>query len=396
MVNKGTLTSSRASTLQAIDDRVLAYVHRVPPGLYTESGRDRSTYSVLFRAHLLHALGTESAEIRRMVGDLAVGQAPDGFLEVSEPVAGDVHDATYLRLHKSALFFQLADAYNVDVRVPDVERVFPVARLRAYLGGLDWRNIWLHSNILLGLASAVEFSVRRDGTDLYRDVLVDFVLGHAPRYGFWGEAQGASRLNAMAGTFHLVPMLIQAGRPIPQPDGLARAVLSLQTESGFFCAPSGYSCIEYDAAYLLWASRPSVDREVATQIVRSAERLFDAMVRLQNSDGGFPEMGRPAGMGSALASSLSSWRRHGDPATLFWHLKKVARLYLQPKRPFLNNSTVVCAALPYESNLFSSWLRYLTCCLAADLAGIRPFDIDRACRIVGLNYGGRPSREAPA
>jgi hypothetical protein len=393
--NRERRLSARLSTLQEIDDRVLAYVNRVPSGQYTENSPAQSAYSTLFGAHLLHALRSQPAEVRTMTCKVALEQGPDGFLEVSEPVSGGVHDATYLRLHKSALFFQLADLYNVDVCVPDVERLFPVVRLRRYLDELDWNNIWLHSNTLLGIASAADFSARRGASGSHRDVIVEFLLSRAPRHGFWGEEHGASRLNAMAGTFHLVPMLIQAERPIPSPDVLARAVLSLQTGSGFFCAPSGYSCIEYDAAYLLWALRPSVDAEIAAPIANSATCLFDAMVSLQNADGGFPEMGRPAGVGAALASSLSSWKTHRDFGTLEWHLKKIARLYLQPSRPFLNNSTVACASRPYESNIFSTWLRYLTCSLAADLAGIRRFDTERACRVVGLNYGRLPGRDAP-
>ena len=382
-------SSLEAGRLDAMEQRLCAYLHRLPPGAYKHGTAITSEYGSLFRAHLLHALGAEPDAVRGALNALVPGQASDGFLEISEPVAGGTHDTTYLRFHKSALFFQLADLYDIDVRMPDIDAVFPRERFRSYLTGLDWRNVWLHSNVLLGIATAAHFTARRGGATDLLQMIGEFLIEKRDASGLWGERRGASRLNAMAGTFHLMPILHAAGYQPPAPSATVEAVLSLQSAAGLFCEPSGYSCIEYDAGYLMWAMFPSIGSALRDKVDEAARHLFAAVVDLQNEDGGFPEMGWPRGVMASVAGIADSWSRHHDLGTAVWHLKKIARLYLTPGRPFLNNSTTVCASLPCESNVFSSWLRYLTACVAADVAGIRSFDTSRTCRIVGLNYGGR-------
>lgn len=369
-------------TIAAAEGRLLDYARRMPPGAYRETDTTRAQYNELFSAHLLHALGADRDAVTGIVRGLARTQEADGFLPASESVAGSAHDATYLRLHKSALFFQLAHEYAVDVAPPDLARVMPLDRLEGLLASLDWRNIWLHSNVLLGVATAADFLRARGRALPHLETMAGVLASTQDASGLWGETRGASRLNAMAGSFHLVPILQAAGRPVPRADAMRDTVLSLQTPRGFFCGPTGYSCIEYDAAYLLHAAGPA-DRARA-----AGQRLAAAMLAIQQPDGGFPEMGRPSGVAAAVADAVVPVMRHRDPATLLWNLKKIARVYVDGRRPFLNNSVAECAALPHESNVFSSWFRFLTLRLAADLAGIVPFDRARACGLAGLNYRG--------
>ena len=371
--------------------RAIAYARAVPAGAYTRDSGSRAQYNVLYGCHLRHALGIDADWIRAQMRDLAATQLDNGFLPATETAVGSQHNPDYLRLHKSALFFQLAEEYGLDVRPPDLGALFSTAWLKEYLAQIDWRNIWLHSNILLGIATCADFSRRRGKGEAYLEPMADFLAANVPPHGLWGWDRGASLLNAMAGTFHLVPILQSISRPVPFPAELAKRVLSLQTPDGFFCGPTGYSCIEYDAAYLLDAVYVALGSAGQAGMRRAAERLAAGLRTLQNPDGGFPEVGRPACLGRSLGSVALPALRHRDAGTAWWSLKKVVRLQVMRPQPFLNNSVRECQAAVHESNLFSTWFRLLALHLAAGIAGGPAQAGLYSCRVVGLNYAPKPS-----
>ena len=339
-------------TIASAERRLAAFARRVPRGAYRPGDTSYAQYNELYAAHLLHALGEDADTVTAIIDALSRTQEADGFLPATETVAGTAHDAVYLRLHKSALFFQLADAYGREAKAPDLDAIMPASGLRRMLASLDWRNIWLHSNVLLGIATAAAFSISRGRHVPHLSLIADAVATTQDPSGLWGETRGASRINAMAGTFHLVPILQAAGHDVPRRSALGRTVMSLQTPSGFFCGPTGYSCIEYDAAYLLRTARECLPETERQPYATAGRTLLRAMLGIQEPDGGFPEMGRPSGLVRALRDVVVPGVRHRDAATLLWNVKKLARVYLDARRPFLNNSVAECAALPHESNLF--------------------------------------------
>lgn len=371
--------------------RAIAYAREVPAGAYTRDSGIRAQYNVLYGCHLRHALGIDADWIRAQMRDLAATQLDNGFLPATETTVGSQHNPDYLRLHKSALFFQLAEEYGLEVRPPELGAIFSTVWLKNYLAHIDWRNIWLHSNILLGIATCADFSRRRGKAVAYIEPMADFLAAHVPPHGLWGLDRGASLLNAMAGTFHLVPILQSVGRPVPFPAELANRLLSLQTPDGFFCGPTGYSCIEYDAAYLLDVVYVALGSTGLAGLRRAAERLAAGLQTLQNPDGGFPEVGRPAGILRSLGSVALPALRHRDVGTAWWSLKKVVRLQAMRHQPFLNNSVRECQAAVHESNLFSTWFRLLALHLASGIAGGPAEPGLASCRVVGLNYAPKPS-----
>ena len=114
--------------------------------------------------------------------------------------------------------------------------------------------------------------------------------------------------------------------------------------------------------------------------------LLHGLGRIQNRDGGFPEIGAPTSLPRSVWNVAVPWFRHRDLGTLVWNTRKLVRLYGFPGRPFFNNSVMESGAKATESNVFSSWLRYLTIRIAADAGGIRCFDPEAGFRVVGLNY----------
>ena len=368
-----------------------AYLERLDYRGYTIDAKAFSEYNILYYLHLAHSIGKQIDGPFNLLEELAQTQDENGFLAPapSSFVKG-LHDDMYIRLHQSGLFFQLVDLYGFDVRLPKLDRVFPEARLKTYLEYLDYTNIWLHSNVLLGVATASQFCARRGKNDSHRQILIEYLSKTEKDFsGLWGCGAGASLLNSIAGTFHLVPILVNAGIFPSSPIKVASKVLSMQTPEGLFCAPHGYSCIEYDCIYLLkiitdyCQNAPS---DLLNRIRCGAAKAVVGLLNLQNPDGGFPDIGRGQGLMESIINVFVPVLHHRDLPTFGWNMRKLIRLILFRSKPIFNNSVEACAALPHQSNVFSSWFRYLSLRMAAELAGFRSMAGVGTMPLVGLNY----------
>lgn len=367
------------------------YLGRANHEAYTIGSSQLSAYNTLYYLHLAYSIGKELDTAVDLLKDIAQTQDEFGFLTQNPGnyMAG-VHDDTYIRFHKTALFFQLADTYDLDVRLPDLHALFSERMLRDYLSDLDYRNIWFHSNVLLGIATASHLRVRRGEDDIHRQILVEYLTQTEQKFhGLWGYGEGASLLNAMAGTFHLVPILLSVGIVPRFPVELAAKILSMQNPDGLFCGPSGYSCIEYDSIYLLRVIANyahGIPSELCINIKAAATKATIGILGLQNPDGGFPEMGRVSSFMKASLNVFIPALYHRDPATLVWNAKKLIRSSFLKSKPIYNNSIRACGALPHQSNIFSSWLRYLALRMAEELSDSGSMRDVGTMALVGLNY----------
>jgi len=179
--------------LPDIHQALQRYVHRVPIGYYTADSKLHCTYNILYHLHLQHSLGHIEGNIVDQIRSVADTQEQDGFLSFDEQLVDDKHDLLYARLHKSALFFQLADAYHIDIRLPTLEAYFSEQSLKSFLADIDFSRIWFYSNIILGIATASQFCHLRGHRDPYLEIIVEFLQStEQTAQSLWGFGQGAS------------------------------------------------------------------------------------------------------------------------------------------------------------------------------------------------------------
>jgi hypothetical protein len=114
-------------------------------------------------------------------------------------------------------------------------------------------------------------------------------------------------------------------------------------------------------------------------------RLCAGISSLQNADGGFPEMGVRPSITQSMWNVIRPSMEHRDVDTLAWCAKKFIRLHFFPQRPIFNNSAKESGASCNESNVFSSWFRFMTYVLARDVISVES-SASQMCRLVGLNY----------
>ncbi len=255
-----------------------------------------TAYAVL-AFELCDALDTLSAAQRRVAADyLRSFQQPETGLFVHpafRPSEAPVHGAEYVQLQ--------ATMFCVDALAALGEKpAYPLAFLETYLQpealvarleALDWRDAWLQSNIVLFLGFL--FSQEAEAGNTRAEAALQALLNwldatQDPVTGYWGSNRGADLFNAMAATFHQLPITLYWHHPPRSADKLVSNTLAFQEYDSLFVAGGGGgACEDLDALDLL-AKGLRYAPDLADEVHQACARARSALFQLQAPSGGFP------------------------------------------------------------------------------------------------------------
>ena len=104
--------------------------------------------------------------------------------------------------------------------------------------------------------------------------------------------------------------------------------------NGFFSAPDGYACIDYDVVYMIFyclsLHRDSLSSEELNWTKVVVGKLLANLLRLQNADGGFGEYGSGTSLGRATFSVCNTYILNGCFRSFEWNAKKIVRQWVFP------------------------------------------------------------------
>lgn len=137
-----------------------------------------------------------------------------------------------------------------------IEPLLEKKTLYAYVKHYDWSNSWAAGNQVLALATVL-MALR----DWYHVPYIDELLEKAmypaleelqdEQTGYWGTQYGASLLNGMFGTIHVLPIYFAQGWEYQFVERSVDSTLVSQLPDGSFW-PCGSDCPDFDGAYMLY------------------------------------------------------------------------------------------------------------------------------------------------
>jgi hypothetical protein len=160
-----------------------------------------------------------------------------------------------------------------------------------WLKKLNWSRPWLISNEIMFIMYFLQEDYERNQSERSLgslNAIFDYLdRTQDPNTGFWGTNDGANIFNGMAGAFHLYFFYFYFEREIKHEEKIIDATLALQNTDGLFNpAGGGGHCEDLDAIDILVKfSMVSSYREV--DIKEALMRACDGIVKNQNHDGGF-------------------------------------------------------------------------------------------------------------
>lgn len=177
--------------------------------------------------------------------------------------------------------------------------------------------------------------------------------------GFWGDFRKQRYYNGFQNAFHQFVIYNYWGRPIPHHTTIVDTVLSLQDQDGHFGPiPGGGGCWDYDAADILinCGYKRGYRRE---DIEYALVRLFFAIVRGQNDDGGFCESKkRPSSPAEVLGAMRFVLSDH-NPYPMYYRLRSTLNV-ARPRKSSIQTYWTGAGREWGESDLWDTWFRCLT------------------------------------
>jgi hypothetical protein len=235
------------------------------------------------------------------------------------------HDREHLLLHLTCAALPAMQEFGIGVVHPlrFARRFCDSSYLTEWLERRDMTDPWLEGNNLLFVGQLLVYLRDIEGyphADLaleqwfrWLDDTVDSATG------LWGTRDArCSPFVAMCGGYHQLLVYYHEGRPLRSPERLVDTVLRLQhPDGGFSPAGGGGACEDVDAIDILVNIYKRLDYR--RPAIRAAlRRAADAILRLQNGDGGFPykrgvaqdHMGIPATRAAAdMSTTFATWFR---------------------------------------------------------------------------------------
>ena len=149
--------------------------------------------------------------------------------------------------------------------------------------------------------------------------------------------------------------------------------------NGFFSAPKGYACIDYDVIFLLFYFLFFYSDDLNDNERRDVELILtehkEALLNIQGSDGGFPEYGMQKDTLAEISMCIGNFFKNKDLHSLLWNTKKIYENKFQKEKIIYANSVSSCGSKLHESNIFSSWFRLLT------------LELLESCNVLLNNFG---------
>jgi hypothetical protein len=197
--------------------------------------------------------------------------------------------------------------------------------------------------------------------------LSNWLLRHNTfKNGLWESADNKNLglINSAAATFHYLPLFLHLKKPIPSSRRYIEYAKKLYMKNGFFSAPNGYACIDYDVVYMIFYCvvnfRKDLKRDELDWITFALSSHLKNLHGLQNTDGGFAEYGYGTDFFTAFFNSAERLVSNKCINSFVWNLKKIARQSLFKDKISFSNSVIHCGSKMNESNIFATWFRLIT------------------------------------
>ena len=354
--------------------KIFDYQRRIYP-YYSDTSKKNSPYTYLYHLALSKLLDNEEIE-KNSLEYLNAKINSNGLLEINHDEINGNHSKDYIDLHMSSIFYQ---SQNLDSRAIDYLDGQKNKILSSFKN-LNFDNAWSISNEIMAWSTL--FS-RYESFDNGKSInyLADFLLSHDTfQNGLWTSQslRHKGTINSIAATFHYLPLFMYLKIKIPGSRNYLEIVNSIKLNNGFFSAPSGYACIDYDSIFLifyfLFFYADELDINERTKAKSIIDDLRNSLLKIQQQDGGFPEYGEPKQALSVSLSSLNNFLKSCDLHSFLWNAKKIYENKYQKEKIIYANSALTCGSKIHESNIFSTWFRFLT------------FELLDACDFI-LEYG---------
>ena len=191
--------------------------------------------------------------------------------------------------------------------------------------------------------------------------------------GFWHSKNGfGGNLNAMAGTYHYLPLFLSINKTIPRKNLIIESTFKLHTINGHFSLPKGHSCIDLDVFSIFYYCNLNTKNKLNKKIKYFSELFIDDLINIINIDGGFSDFPcnyKTSELNLILNTFLKQFIKYGDIYTSLWNLKSIIRTLpiINSKLQIISNSDILCSSFIRESNIFSCWFKLLTIDFANNL-----------------------------
>lgn len=239
------------------------------------------------------------------------------------------------------------------------------ALLEAYLrkkGSLEGRPTSGNAAMFTAIFLTHEF--RRTGDVRYKELIdlwFDLHDRHQnPKSGYWGDRQTAFPYLGFQNAVHQFEIYYYWKRPVRFNERIVDNVLTLQDHEGFFAPnPGGGGCYDFDAAHIL--VHGGLMQGYRVQDVRSALlRCRNAILRDQNSDGGFSESRRAVtGPGALLSPEFLRFLAHDRRPNVIANKLRYALLGIRGGDLIRTHWTNVHRRWS-QSDSWNTWFRCLT------------------------------------
>jgi len=199
------------------------------------------------------------------------------------------HDSEYIYLQLTD-FAQLAlSSLNAcpNYKYKFLKRYKNIKYLKKWFYGLNWKNPWYVSNIIMFVLNCFIYENRQDNQKYINFIMELLQESQDKNTGFWNLNQGASLHNQMAGAYHFIIFYTFLGI---QPNYIKKIIdstLLIQEYDGLFnYQTGGGSCDDLDAIDLLCRATFYTNYR-KNEIERALRKSYLALLKNQNKDGGF-------------------------------------------------------------------------------------------------------------
>ena len=288
------------------------------------------------------------------------------------------HSSFYKDLHKAALITQLIcstqnnfqnidnflktilDERNFDLIANKVSFIDKIRSLKMY-------NSWHDSNIIMAMFSLRYAYIKGFKKDEALNSCIDYLAKiQNVRTGLWHSKNNfGGDLNAMAGTYHYLPLFLAINRKIPLTKKIINSTIKLHIKNGHFSAPKGHSCIDLDAHAILFYCKKSICKDFNQKVKEISFYFIKDIQNISNKDGGFsdfPSNYKLQELFITISILIHKLILHKNIYTFLWNLKAIIRTLpiVNNKLKINSNSDIMCSSHIKESNIFSCWFKLLT------------------------------------
>ena len=210
--------------------------------------------------------------------------------------------------------------------------------------------------------------------------------------GFWGNSFNKKYYSGFQNAFHQFEIYNYWCRDIPFYEKVVDTVLFLQDREGHFApTPGGGGCLDYDAADIL--INLGYKKEYRKQAVRlSLVRLLEAIMKSQNTDGGFCESRkRPSSLRSIFQVHNLKFVFSGlNPYLWYFRLKKTVS-NSRKSRDKINTHWTRIGRGWEQSDMWNTWFRCLTIAVIDEVLNISNPKFEwNFQKCVGLGFFRKP------